>query len=193
METNQLYPVFLKMDQFEILIVGGGAVALEKLSFMLKSSPNARVSVLSKDFDTALTDLAAKHKVPLLRESYTPPALKGKKLVIAATDHPKVNQQIYQDAQARNILVNVADTPDFCDFYLGGIVSKGQVKIAISTNGKSPTLAKRLRQFLEELLPENINDLAENLHRVRKNIQGDFKEKVDRLNQLTQGMLINKP
>jgi len=88
-------------------------------------------------------------------------------------------------------LVNVADNPPYCDFYMGGIVTKGNIKIAISTNGKSPTLAKRLRQFFEEVIPENINDLAENLNDFRKTIKGDFQEKVDTLNDLTKG-IVNK-
>ena len=87
--------------------------------------------------------------------------------------------------------MNVADNPPYCDFYMGGIVTKGNIKIAISTNGKSPTLAKRLRQFFEEVIPENINDLAENLNSFRKTIKGDFQEKVDTLNDLTKG-IINK-
>ena len=91
------------------------------------------------------------------------------------------------------MLVNIADTPTLCDFYLGGIVTKGNVKIAISTNGKSPTTAKRLRQFFEEVIPENINDLVLNLNHFRKTIKGDFEEKVNTLNKLTKSMIGTKP
>jgi precorrin-2 dehydrogenase/sirohydrochlorin ferrochelatase len=86
----------------------------------------------------------------------------------------------------KNILVNVADTPDLCDFYLGSIVTKGDLKIAISTNGKSPTLSKRLREFFEDVLPENINDLILNLNEYRNSLKGSFAEKVEKLNQLTK-------
>jgi len=102
-----------------------------------------------------------------------------------------VNKQIHEDAKAENILINVADTPELCDFYLGGIVTKGNVKIAISTNGKSPTLAKRMRQFFEDVIPDNINDLAENLNEFRKSVKGDFEEKVKTLNNLTKE-IVNK-
>ena len=88
-----------------------------------------------------------------------------------------------------NILVNVADTPDMCDFYLGGIVTKGNVKIAISTNGKSPTTAKRLRQFFESVIPEDINQLVKNLNSYRKTIKGDFEEKVSALNKITENLI----
>ena len=93
------------------------------------------------------------------------------------------------EAKKRNILVNIADTPQLCDFYLGGIVTKGNVKIAISTNGKSPTMAKRIRQFLEEILPENINDLVKNLNEYRKTLKGDFDSKVEAMNKMTKGLI----
>jgi precorrin-2 dehydrogenase/sirohydrochlorin ferrochelatase len=72
---------------------------------------------------------------------------------------------------------------------MGGIVTKGNIKIAISTNGKSPTLAKRLRQFFEEVIPDNIDELAENLNTFRKTIKGDFSNKVTVLNKLTEKLL----
>ena len=78
---------------------------------------------------------------------------------------------------------------DSCDFYLGGIVTKGNLKIAISTNGKSPTMAKRLRQFFEEFLPDNMDELLANLDDYRKTLKGNFQEKVDQLNDLTKGIL----
>jgi len=85
--------------------------------------------------------------------------------------------------------VNVADTPDLCDFYLGGIVTKGNLKIAISTNGKSPTAAKRLRQLLEEVLPEEIDDLLDNLNAYRDTLKGDSEYKVKAMNEITEGFV----
>lgn len=192
MNQNELYPIFLKVAQLEVLIVGGGNVGLEKLTFLLKSSPNAKVTVVAPNFHTELIDLAQKHSsVDIVDDSYQISYLAGKHMVIATTDDVPVNIEVYKDCKERHILVNVADNPPYCDFYMGGIVTKGNIKIAISTNGKSPTLAKRLRQFFEEVIPENINDLAENLNSFRKTIKGDFQEKVDTLNDLTKG-IINK-
>lgn len=185
-ERNNLYPIFLKVHVLNVLIIGGGKVGLEKLGFLLKSSPNAKVHVVALRFKDALKELAAKHQVVLIAEAYHSRFLENQHLVIAATDDVVVNKQIYTDAKAQNTLVNVADTPDYCDFYLGGIVTKGHVKIAISTNGKSPTTAKRLRQYFEEVLPDNINEMVQNLNRYRNAIKGDFAEKVDRLNKLTE-------
>ncbi|MDV7187825.1 bifunctional precorrin-2 dehydrogenase/sirohydrochlorin ferrochelatase [Lutibacter sp. TH_r2] len=192
MIKNELYPIFLKVHQLNVLIVGGGTVALEKLSFLLKSSPNANVVVVSKEFDDDFLNLAKKYCVSMVKSAYSESALKNKQLVIGATNNKIVNREIYLDAKAENILVNIADTPSLCDFYLGGIVTKGNIKIAISTNGKSPTLAKRLRQFFEEVIPDNIDDLATNLNRFRKTIKGDFQEKVSTLNSLTKRIIDNK-
>jgi len=192
MEQNELYPIFLKVSQLNVLIVGGGKVACEKLTFLLKSSPNANVLVVSMDFDEEVLQLTTKFNVSISKARYNKLALKNKQLIIAATNNEQVNRQIYEDAKVENILINVADTPKSCDFYLGGIVTKGNVKIAISTNGKSPTLAKRLRQFFEEVIPDNINDLAENLNEFRKSVKGDFGEKVNTLNKLTKEFIQKK-
>jgi precorrin-2 dehydrogenase len=190
MEQNQLYPVFLKVSQLNVLIIGGGKVANEKLTFLLKSSPNAKVVVVSTSFSTEIKKTAATQKVPLIFGEYGKSMLYNQHIVIAATNSKVINKQIYTDATNKNILINVADTPELCDFYLGSIVTKGNVKIAISTNGKSPTLAKRLRQFFEEIIPENINELVENLNLYRKILKGDFSNKVLQLNKLTKTLLI---
>lgn len=192
MERNELYPIFLKVSQLEVLIVGGGNVGLEKLTFLLKSSPNAQVQMVALDFLPETVELAQKHHVQMVQEAYDKKFLEGKHMVIACTDKPEVNEQVYHDCRERSILVNVADNPPFCDFYMGGIVTKGNVKVAISTNGKSPTTAKRLRQFFEDVLPEDIDDLVKNLNEYRKTLKGSFEEKVEALNEFTKGLIDKK-
>ena len=189
MEQNELYPIFLKTHQLETLIVGGGFVALEKLSFLLKSSPNSKVTLVSPFFREETKALSNKFDIKMIADNYNNSYLSGKNIVIATTDKVDVNIQVYKDCKERNILVNVADNPPYCDFYMGGIVTKGNVKVAISTNGKSPTTAKRLRQFFEEVIPENIDDLVQNLNEYRKTIKGNFEEKVDKLNEFTKSLV----
>jgi precorrin-2 dehydrogenase/sirohydrochlorin ferrochelatase len=187
---NTLYPIFLKVHQLNVLLVGGGFVGTEKLSFLLKSSPEAHVTAVSKDFNPEFLELAQSAKnLTLIEDAYHEKYLGAKHIVIGATNDKEVNRQIHQDAKDRYILVNIADTPELCDFYLGGIVTKGNVKIAISTNGKSPTTAKRLRQLLEEVIPEDINELVENINKYRETLKGDFEYKVEALNKLTEGLL----
>ncbi len=191
MERNELYPIFLKVSNLNTLIVGGGNVALEKLTFLLKSSPGAQVQMVSPMFREETIKLAKQYQIEMVEDTYSGKYLEGKHMVIATTDNVPVNELVYKECRERNILVNVADNPPFCDFYMGGIVTKGNVKVAISTNGKSPTTAKRLRQFFEDVIPENINDLVQNLNEFRKTIKGDFEEKVETLNEFTKG-LVNK-
>ena len=187
---NELYPIFLKVSKLNVMIIGGGTVGFEKLSFMLKSSPNANVVVAAKDFSEEMISLAKKHKIPLMWRPYSKNLLHKQHMVIAATNNREVNKEIHGDAKSKQLLVNVADTPDLCDFYLGGIVTRGNVKVAISTNGKSPTMAKRLRQFFEEIIPENVDDLVENLNIYRRSIKGNFNDKVFHLNNLTKSFIL---
>jgi len=189
MERNNLYPVFLKVKNLEILIVGGGFVAEEKLTFLLKSSPDANVTMVSPMYREGTITIANTGKVTRINDVYNDSYLKGKHMVVATTDIPEVNVQVYNDCRAQSKLVNVADNPPYCDFYMGGIVTKGNVKVAISTNGKSPTTAKRLRQFFEDVIPENIDDLVKNLNVYRKTIKGDFEQKVETLNEFTKGLV----
>jgi len=189
MERNELYPIFLKVSQLNTLIVGGGNVALEKLTFLLKSSPGAQVEMVSPMFREDTIALAEKFGIAMHSDTYNPDYLTDKHIVIATTDSPEVNERVYHDCRAKSILVNVADNPPFCDFYMGGIVTKGNVKVAISTNGKSPTIAKRLRQFFEDVIPDNIDDLVKNLNAYRSTIKDDFEEKVETLNEFTKGLV----
>lgn len=189
MERNNLYPIFLKTKQLQTLIVGGGFVALEKMSFLLKSSPDANVTLVAPFFRDETKEFAQKFHIQMIDDSYNKEYLKNKQIVIATTDNIDVNIQVYQDCKSKNILVNVADNPPFCDFYMGGIVTKGNVKISISTNGKSPTTAKRLRQFFEDVIPEEIDDLVKNINEYRKSIKGNFEEKVEKLNEFTKSLV----
>ena len=191
-ERNNLYPVFLKVKNLNVLIVGGGNVAEEKLHFLTKSSPDAKVTMVSPMFREGTIELAKKHCVTLITDVYNKKYLEGRHIVVATTDIPEVNIQVWKDCRAAAKLVNVADNPPYCDFYMGGIVTKGNVKVAISTNGKSPTTAKRLRQFFEEVIPENVDDLVQNLNEFRKTIKGDFEEKVEVLNEFTKGLIAKK-
>ena len=189
MEQNELYPVFLKLHKLNVLIVGGGNVGLEKLSFMLKSSPNANVEVIATKFLPELEALAENHpSVKLTQAKFKKKMLKKRHMVIACTDDLEVNKRVYDLARKRYLICNIADTPPLCDYYLGGIVTKGNVKIAISTNGKSPTTAKRLREFFEEVIPEDVNKMVENLNEYRKTLKGNFEEKVQRMNEITEAL-----
>jgi siroheme synthase-like protein len=190
-EQNTLYPVFLKMNKLRLLIVGGGSVAIEKLHFLLKSSPDAHVTVVAPEIDNTIIEIFAKHTyhVNIIHEKFDPVVLPHFDLVIAATNHSDVNREIYKACKSAGVLINVADTPDLCDFYMGSIVTRGNLKIAISTNGQSPTFAKRFRQLLDDILPEEVDGLLTNLRTLRDRLQGNFSEKVTYLNEVTKSLI----
>ncbi len=193
--SNPLYPVFLKLHELDLLIIGAGEVAHEKLFFMLRSSPDANVTIVAPRISPKIFELLKKHpchRVTFRPRDFEPTDVVGFQLVIAATNDRKLNERVRDAAKSWGALVNVADTPDLCDFYLGGVVTRGNLKIAISTNGKSPTFAKRLREILEEALPDSTPNLLKNLHSLRKKLTGDFQQKVDHLNELTAALVEQK-
>lgn len=192
-ERNNLFPVFLKLETLETLLVGGGNVGLEKLSALLKSSPMAGITIVSITISNAIKEITRDHKnVRLIERGFQESDLDQKDLVILATDDKPLHERIRSLAKQKHILINVADTPALCDFYLGSVVTKGNIKIGISTNGKSPTIAKRMREYFEEALPDNIETLLSNMQKIRTHIKGDFAEKVKALNEVTSAWLEKK-
>ena len=186
-ESNNLFPVFLKLEEMNLLIIGGGNVALEKLQAVLNNSPETNIRIVGVSISDAIKTLAAAHKnIELVESAYQPSCLENIHLVIAAVNDIPLAEQIRNDAHRHNLLVNIADKPALCDFYLSSVVKKGNLKIAISTNGKSPTIAKRLKDIFSELLPGELDVVLNNMQQIRDELAGDFTEKVNRLNELTK-------
>lgn len=187
---NNLFPVFLKLENFHTLLVGGGNVGLEKLEALLGNSPEAEITIVAPYILAEVEALASKHaRVTIKRRKFEERDLEGISLAVLATDDVKLHHYIHELAVERGLLLNVADTPDLCDMYLGSIVKKGNLKIAISTNGKSPTMAKRLKEIINNGIPEEIDETLDNLNKVRESLNGDFAYKVKQLNALTQGLV----
>lgn len=191
---NRLFPIFLKLEQLNVLVVGGGNVGLEKLSALLSNAPMAHVTVVAPYIKPEIKEMVACHPhLTLVERKFEWDDLNLCQLVICATDNKELHLQIYHTAKRRKILINVADTPELCDFYLSSIVQKGDVKIAISTNGKSPTLAKRLKENINEALPEaELDQLLVHLQTFREQLKGDFAHKVAELNKFTESLMPKK-
>jgi hypothetical protein len=183
---NKLFPVFLKLENFRVLVVGGGKIGLEKVNAILGNSPATQIRLVAKNISPGLQLKSAEHEnLALSEKTFEPADLENTDLVIVAVNDHVLSLQIRELARQRGILANVADTPEQCDFYLGSIVQKGDIKIAISTNGKSPVLARRLREVFDETFPHSINESVESLNLIRKQLSGDFTEKVNQLNEIT--------
>lgn len=189
-DTNRLFPVFLKMERLRLLIVGGGAVGLEKLRAVLAQSPDTAIHLVGITVTQEIKDLANGYSnIKWEERAFEPSDVIETDIVIVAVNDKEASRKIREAAKAQGKLVNVADTPDLCDFYLGSIVTKGNLKLAISTNGQSPTFAKRLRAVLDDALPEEVDELLDHLHEIRSHLKGDFSSKVKTLNELTRGLL----
>ncbi|HEX7902253.1 MAG TPA: TSUP family transporter, partial [Chitinophagaceae bacterium] len=191
-KKNPLYPVFLKLEQLETLLVGAGNVGLEKLHSLLSNSPEAKITIVAPVIKEEVRRLVFRHpSCTIIQKEFDTTDLDNKDLVILATDDHSLHAAIKELANERKLLINVADTPGLCDFYLGSIVQKGSLKIAISTNGKSPTAAKRIKEVLHEALPGELDEVIDNLQQVRNRLNGNFEYKVKRLNAITK-VLVDK-
>jgi len=189
---NQLFPVFLKLNQLNTVLIGAGNIGLEKLTAIVGNSQQANVTVIARNFLPEIHLLASENKgVKIVQKSFTAADLDNAHLVIAATNDNELNESIVKAAHERNLLVNIADKPALCDFYLGSIVQKGDLKLAISTNGKSPTVAKRLKEVLNESIPAEIDATLQQIAELRKTLTGDFTNKVKKLNEIT-AVLVEK-
>src|SRR6516164_9398342 len=143
-----LFPAFLKLKDRPVLVVGGGAIAASKVPGLVQAG--ARLTVVSPKLSYRLAESVRNREIEWLPKAFEPHDLDGKFLVVAATSLRDLNESVYREADKRSILCNAVDDIEHCHFYYGSIVQRGDLQIAISTNGKSPALAQRLRLELEQ-------------------------------------------
>jgi precorrin-2 dehydrogenase / sirohydrochlorin ferrochelatase len=143
-----LLPIFVKLKDRLVLVVGGGTIAEGKIHGLLAAE--ARVRIVAPEVTPAIAQWVAQGKVEWREKTFAAEDLDGAYLVIAATSAPGVNEAVFSEADARGILCNAVDDIEHCHFYYGSVVQRGDLQIAISTNGKSPALAQRLRLQLEK-------------------------------------------
>jgi len=152
-QRQKYYPINLDIRNRDCLVVGGGAVGARKVSTLLACG--ARVTVVSPETVAEVDRLAESGALVLEKRPFSPSDLDGRFLVIGATDDEPLNRQIRAEAEKRQLLCNIADFPEGCNFILPAVVRRGDLIIAISTSGNSPAFAKRLRQQIEhEFGPE---------------------------------------
>ncbi|WP_443938549.1 TSUP family transporter [Pedobacter sp. MW01-1-1] len=187
---NQLFPVFVKLNKLRTLLIGAGNIGLEKLTAILNNSHTAQITIVAETVLPELHVFIANYpNVKLKQKSFTITDLDEVDIVFAATNNKILNEEIRILTREKGLLINVADKPDLCDFYLGSIVQKGDLKIAISTNGKSPTIAKRLKQILNEGIPAELDATLQNMSALRNTLNGDFSAKVKKLNKVTESLV----
>lgn len=191
--VNNLFPVFLKLENKRVLIVGGGNIALEKLNAVVSNSPQAKIKIVSPEFLSEIEESAKSNSnIETIKRKVARKDLENIDLIISAIGDYESSKEIKKMAAEEGVLINVADTPELCDFYLGSVVTKGDLKIAISTNGKSPTMAKRVKETLNEVFPNETQEVLDNLFEIRENLKGDFEHKVKTLNHITKELAFPK-
>lgn len=172
------YPIFLELSGRRAVVIGGGAVAVRKSQSLLAAG--ARLVVVAERVDDMLTALCSRYDTKLVRSKYSKNYLSGAVLVIAATNNRKVNMQVYKDCQELEILCNVVDEPEFCDFFVPAVVKRGGLQIAIGTEGYCPAYAGHLRKKLEKTFSEKHGEFLSELETLRKRIIKDISNPADR-------------
>ncbi len=172
------YPIFLELGGRRTVVVGGGTVAMRKAKVLLDAG--ARLVVVAEEAGDALTALCAQHSAELIRSRYAKQYIAEAVLVVAATNDAKVNEQVYRDCQALEILCNVVDDPEHCDFFVPAVVKRGDLQIAIGTEGNCPSYAGHLRQKLETMITEEHGRFLAELECIRREIIDAFPTSTDR-------------
>lgn len=182
---TSLFPMFLKLEGKSCLVVGAGNIGEQKVEGLLETG--ARIRVVAIDATAAVREWAREGKVELELRPYRTSDLEGVFLAVVATSSPTLNERIYGEAQAKRVLCNVVDVPDLCDFYYPSVVRRGDLQIAVSTAGQSPSLAQKIRQQLEKQFGPGYSAWVAELGETRKLILAselDREQKLDLLHSL---------
>ena len=173
------YPISLDLNGKKCVVIGGGSVGERKVEMLLEFG--ASVTVVAPKITPALREMATKKAVRYVPGVYTPASLQGVFLAIAATSERGVNRAVSDECRRRGILVNVADDPDLCTFFVPAIVRRGDFVIGVSTSGRSPALAKRVRESLESSFGPEYGELAEIMSDLRDEVKAKYEDPEERV------------
>lgn len=174
---KKYYPAFVDIEEQPCLVVGGGAIAEEKAGSLLECG--GVVTVISPGLTDGLHGHADRGALRWFARPYEPGDVRGFRLVISATDSTEVNERVYRDAEAEGIMVNVVDVPALCRYIVPSIVRQGALCIAISTGGKSPALAKKIRGQLEGAYGPEYADLLDLLGAYRPRMKAAYPDETE--------------
>ncbi len=172
------YPIYLELSGRRVVVIGAGAVALRKAQTLLAAG--ARLIVVAQHIDDMLTTLCQNADAELIKSRYSKDYLAGAVLVIAATNNHQLNKQIYKDCQELEILCNVVDKPQLCDFFVPAVVKRGDLQIAVGTEGNCPAYAGHLRKKIEQSFTDKHGEFLAELETLRKRIIKDVPDLANR-------------
>jgi precorrin-2 dehydrogenase/sirohydrochlorin ferrochelatase len=172
------YPIFLELSGRRVVVIGAGAVAARKAQSLLDAG--ARLVIVADKIDDVLTSLCQGTNAELIKSKYSKDYLTGAVLAIAATGDRQLNRRIYKDCQELEILCNVVDEPQLCDFFVPAVVKRGDLQIAVCTEGHSPAYAGHIRKKLEQTFTDKHGEFLAELKTLRKRIIKDVADPTDR-------------
>lgn len=172
------FPILVQLSRQPVVVFGGGAVAERKVGRLLQAG--AEITVVAPQLTKQLAAWAEEKKIKHRRRRYRPGDLSGFILAFAATDDESTNAQIAQEAGEHNILANVADRPQLCSFILPSVLTRGELVVAVSTSGKSPALAKKIREELENYFGPEYEEYLDIMARVRERVRAKITEEARR-------------
>ena len=178
------YPIFLELSGRRVVVIGAGAVAARKAQSLLDAG--ARLVIVADKIDDVLTGLCQGTNAELIKSKYSKDYLTGAVLAIAATGDRQLNRRIYKDCQELEILCNVVDEPQLCDFFVPAVVKRGDLQIAVCTEGHSPAYAGHIRKKLEQTFTDKHGEFLAELKTLRKRIIEDVSDPTDRKTLLGQ-------
>jgi precorrin-2 dehydrogenase / sirohydrochlorin ferrochelatase len=178
MKRFPYYPIYIDIEDRDVVIIGGGNVCARKAETMMKYG--AKVTIVSPEFTEEIEQWARDGKLALKRKHYEDADLEGANIVIASTDHQSVNEQVAADARRRRIPVNVVDVTPLCEFIVPAIIEKGSIQIAVSTGGKSPALARTLKEDLQRTIGPEYAEVNDVLGTLREGAKAVLPTDVDR-------------
>lgn len=176
------FPFFVNVEELHGVIVGGGKVAAEKVERL--SIADARLMVIAPEMDEEIRGY--QDVVTLKFKPYEEADLADADYVIAATGIPEIDRVVYEDAKRRNILVNMVDVPEYCDFIFPSVVKRGKLVAGVSSSGASPLAAVRLRKEIEKIIPEGIEEKLDYLFEARRKAKEEIKDPNERRQYLIE-------
>jgi precorrin-2 dehydrogenase/sirohydrochlorin ferrochelatase len=162
------FPAYFNLNHKKILLIGGGDIALEKLEKLVDFTD--AITVIAKVYSRNFSDFATKHQIEMQERLYQVGDIKGYDVVVVATDTVTLHRAIFEESRSSRILVNSVDDTAYCDFIFPSYIKKGDLTISVSTSGASPAMAKRLRSYLERVIPSNIESFLKEMKLLRKTL-----------------------
>jgi len=162
------FPIFLDLEGKKVIVVGGGSVAQRKIQTLIEYG--AKVEVISRDLTPRLKQLIAENRIRQIGRQFEQKHINGAFMVIAATDDAQLNREISMRAREKGLLINAVDQPEDCNFILPSVLKRGELVIAVSTSGRSPALAKKVRESLEKAFGSEYEYLVHMMGQIRKEV-----------------------